>query len=249
VVRGHCFNLSLFWWPNYYHWLCDVLPRLHGVLERLTPDLRVILPRQMTPFHRRSLELLGLSSAQCIQHAGRRPWKVERLEYASPVAMTGDHEPQSLLWMRAKLLNGCLGHSEVPPGGRRLYVSRRRAAARRIANEAELMPVLKHHGFEMIEPEAMSFEEQVRIFSAAAVVAGPHGAGFTNMLWCARGTRVLEIFEPGSVRRCYWSLAQALGHAYACGVGAAVPNGDGEPDMQVRADDFGSALKRVCHGL
>jgi capsular polysaccharide biosynthesis protein len=248
-MRGHYFNLSLFWWRNYYHWLCDVLCRLHGVLERLSPDIRIILPPKMTPFHRHSLELLGVPLSRCIPYEGWRPWKVERLYYASPVAMTANFEPQSLLWMRAKMLNGCLGRSEIPLGERRLYVSRSRAPSRRIVNEAELLPILRHYGFDVIDPGLMSFEEQVRTFSGAAVIAGPHGAGLTNQLWCGRGAKLFEIFEPGSVRPCYGSLARVLGHSYACGVGDAVSNDGAEPNMQVSVDAFESALKGICRSL
>jgi capsular polysaccharide biosynthesis protein len=182
---------------------------------------------------------------QCVDFSGKRPWKVEKLMYASPVSMTGDHEAGSLNWMRARILQGCLGRSEVPPGTRRLYVSRRRAACRRVVNEAGILPLLKKNGFEIIEGEALGFEEQVRLFSEAAVVAGPHGGGLTNAVWCAAGTRLFEIFEPGSVRRCYWSLARARGLNYACAVGREVNNPGGEPDLEFAREEFEAALERV----
>ena len=245
-MRGRFFNLSLFWWPNYYHWLCDVLPRLREILENLDPEVRIILPQRMTAFHRHTLELIGVPARQQIQHTGRRPWKVEHLNYVSPPTMTGDHEPQSLLWMRAKILEGCWARRDAKPGNRRLYISRQSAASRRMVNEDELRPVLKNYGFEIIDPGSMKFEKQVEVFSEAAVIAGPHGAGFTNMLWSACGTRVFEIFEPGSVRRCYWSLARALGHSYHCGVAETESNKPAEPNLRVNADDLEQALEKIC---
>jgi len=242
---GRFFCPSLFWWQSYYHWICDVLPRFHIFLENRTPDVRIILPQGLTELHRQTLEWLGVPLDECVSHTGRRPWKVEKLLYASPVAMTGDHEAQSLHWMRARMLQGCLGRSEVPPGTRRLYVSRRRAACRRVVNEAEILPVLKHHGFEIIEGEDLGLDEQVRLFSEAAVVVGPHGGGLTNIVWCAPGAKVFEIFEPGSVRRCYWSLCNALGHQHACGIGQAVTESGKEPDMWVESREFAESLEKI----
>ena len=95
---GRFFCPSLFWWAAYYHWICDVLPRFHNLLKDLTPDVRINLPRKTGALHWRTLELLGIPAAQRVCNSGRRPLKVGRLLYASPVAMTGDHEPQSLLW-------------------------------------------------------------------------------------------------------------------------------------------------------
>jgi len=246
--RGRYFNLSLFWASGYYHWICDVLTRLHMVLPRLTPDIQVILPPRMTAWQSRSLELIGLPQNQWLQYTEKRPWKVEHLFYASPVAMTGDHEAQSLQWMQGKILQACLTRREVPVGKRRLYVSRRRAAFRRIVNESELVPVLKKFNFDIIECESLSFDEQVRLFSDAEVVVGPHGAGLTNVIWCERGVKLFEIFEPGSVRRCYWSLAKTLDHDYACAIGRAVINPGGEANLEVSLDEFESALEKlICN--
>lgn len=242
---GRYFCASLFWWQSYYHWICDVLPRFHNVLEKLAPDDRIILPQGTTALHLRSLEWLGVPIEQCVHFSGKRPWKVEKLMYASPVAMTGDHEAGALNWMRERVLKACLGRSEAPPGTRRLYVSRRRAACRRVVNEAGILPLLKRNDFEIIESEAFSLEEQVRLFSEAAVVVGPHGGGLTNAVWCAPGTKLFEIFEPGSVRRCYWSLARARGLRYACAVGRAVNNPGGEPDLEFAREAFEAALEQI----
>jgi capsular polysaccharide biosynthesis protein len=247
--RGHFFNLSLFWWPNYYHWLCDVLPRLHDVLLRLTPDIQVILPPGLAGWQQHTLDWIGLSRNQCVPYSERRPWKVERLLYVSPVLMTANHEPKTLFWTRDRILQGCLGKSEVPLGQRRLYISRRQAARRKIINEADLLPVLEKYGFENIECESLSFDKQVRTFSEAAVVVGAHGAGLTNALWCGQATRFFEIFEPTSVRICYWSLARTLGHHYACCIADKVSNNEDEPNMHVNTESFESALKDVCNGL
>src|SRR6185369_1109084 len=118
-------------------------------------------------------------------------------------------------------------------------------ASRHIVNESELLPVLKKFNFEVMECESLSFDDQVRTFSDAAMVVGPHGGGLTNLVWCGRGAKIFEIFEPGSVRRCYWSLARALGHDHACAVGRTVNNPAGEPNLEVSASEFESALEQL----
>ncbi len=201
-LRGRYFNLSLFWWQNYYHWHCDVLTRLVGVLPKLEPDVQIILPR-LNAWQTRSLELAGLPLDRCVQFTGKRPWTVERLVYASPVAMTGDHEPESLGRVR-NIIRQKLGGEPTQRGWRKLYLTRKSAPARRIVNEEELLPLLLQRGFEVVDCGALTFEKQVRLFSEAQCVIGPHGASFTNILWSPAGLKVFEIFEPTSVRRCYW---------------------------------------------
>jgi hypothetical protein len=239
--RGRFFNLSLFWWQNYYHWVCDVLVRWQRALPHLSADVRVILPLGLTAWQNRSLELAGPALDRCLQYSGKRPWKVEHLTYVSPVAMTGDHEPNSLLSLR-DIIRQKLGCIPAKPGWRKLYLTRKNAPSRSIVNEDKFLPLLKERGFEVVNCGAMSFEEQVRLFSEAQCVAGPHGAAFTNILWSPPGLKVFEIFEPGSVRRCYWSISKALGHEHVCGVGDSVPNGKGEPNIHLTLLQFATGL-------
>lgn len=140
--RGRFFNLSLFWWQNYYHWFCDVLARLHNVLGRLEPDVRIILPAGLTPWQMRSLELIGLPFDRCVFYSGKRPWKVDSLIYASPVGMTGDHEPALLLWLRDNIRQK-LSSAIVKPGWRKLYLTRKKALSRNVVNEDQLLPLLQ----------------------------------------------------------------------------------------------------------
>jgi capsular polysaccharide biosynthesis protein len=242
--RGKFFNLSLLWWPNYYHWHCDVLPRLLWALPRLDADVKVILPPNLTEWQKRSLELIGLSPQRCVSFNSKRPWKVEQFVYASPMAMTGDQEPESLLQVR-DVIRKKLGCDIARPGARKLYLARTNAHARGVVNEAELLPLLAARGFETVDCGALDYDSQVKLFSEAGTVVGPHGAAFTNLLWAAPGARVLEIFEPGSVRRCYWSMSSILGHKHDCGIGDRAPNGRAE-DMKIDAGMFAAALAVVC---
>lgn len=239
--KGRFFNLSLFWWQNYYHWICDALVRLHRALPRLEADTRIILPPGLTAWQKQSLELAGLPLDRCLQYSGKRPWEVERLVYVSPVAMTGDHEATSLLALRDTIRKK-LDCMPVKPGWRKLYLTRKNAPSRSLVNEDELLPLVRDHGFQVVDCGALSFEEQVRLFSEAQYVAGPHGAAFTNGVWSPVGLKVLEIFEPGSVRRCYWSMSKVLGHQYFCGVGESVPREKGEPNLRITPSQFAAAL-------
>jgi len=242
---GRFFNLSLFWSFGYYHWMCDVLTRLHTVIPRLNPEVQVILPSRMTAWQSRALELIGLPRNLWLPYTGKRPWKVENLFYASPVAMTGDHEEKSLQWVRDTLWQRCLGGAPGRPGWRKLYLTRKNTWSRNVVNEGELFPLLQKSGFEIIDCAKLTFDEQVRTFSEAACVVGPHGAAFTNILWSPPGLKLLEVFEPTAVRRCYWSMCQILGHHHACGVGQPVLQKKGEANIHVPAKDFFESLEKL----
>jgi prepilin-type processing-associated H-X9-DG protein len=103
------------------------------------------------------------------------------------------------------------------------------------------MDVLVPRGFELIVPHSLSFTEQVRLFSSAEAVVGPHGAGLANMLW-GDGTRVVELyssyFNPG-----IFMVASARGFTY--GVVKCAPEWTIHPyrhNLRVSTDDLEKML-------
>ena len=240
--KGLYFNLSLFWWQNYYHWFADVLTRLQGLLPLSDLELKIILPSGMAAWQRRSLELIGVPENQCIFYSGKRPWRLEKLLYHSPVIMTGNQTVESLLWLRNRLLSS--SRVLLPSTGwRKIYLSRKGERSRHILNEEEYLPLLRENGFEVINCAQLALEEQIRIFSEAQCVVAPHGAALTNILYAPPEAKIFEIFEPESIRQCYWSMSVTLGHDYHFGVGTSVVNPSGEANLSVRGDELLSALK------
>jgi hypothetical protein len=97
---------------------------------------------------------------------------------------------------------------------RRLFISRTGATSRRILNWAAIEPILVSFGFEILNVEELTLDEQIATFAAAAYVAGVHGAGLTNILFSPPGLRVLEILPPMVATHAYWRLSHGLGHHY-----------------------------------
>ena len=65
-----------------------------------------------------------------------------------------------------------------------------------------------------IELEELSLSAQIALFAGAEAVVAPHGAGLTNLIWCAPQTKVLEIFSPLYVNLCYWAIASVVDADY-----------------------------------
>ncbi|WP_428660824.1 glycosyltransferase family 61 protein [Runella sp.] len=95
-----------------------------------------------------------------------------------------------------------------PYAGNRIYISR--AGRRHILNEKELVGVLKNHGFQIIEDVPRTIAEQVSIYRNARFIIGPHGASFSNILWCRPGTYLFELFSATYVPEHFHYLAELL---------------------------------------
>lgn len=75
----------------------------------------------------------------------------------------------------------------------KIYVTRQNTAFRNIVNESDIRDELTKKGYLIINTNNLSINEQVNIFSNADIVIGPTGSALTNIVFCKKNTKVLEI--------------------------------------------------------
>jgi hypothetical protein len=213
--------------PNYSHWLMDYLPRL----ALWSGDLPLLVNDGLRPLQLESLAALGIGEDKLMRLPYPGAYCVALLHYPSlnsawctpPLPF----RPEIVVeWLRARFAPLFSSARER----RRLFITRadaRNAAVRRLLNSDEIERVAQRHGFEIIAPETLSFAEQVTLFSQAAVIAGPHGAGFANMAFAPAGTRIVELIGPrggreaGGAPAVYRTLATAMRFDFSRCIGAS----------------------------
>jgi len=107
---------------------------------------------------------------------------------------------------------------ELPSGKppRDIYITRKHAEKRRVANEAELEGFLAARGFQTVALEQFSLAEQIRLFSEARTVVAPHGGGLTNMIFSSRQDfQLIELNRQQAPNCCYKNLASVNGLAHS----------------------------------
>lgn len=203
---------------GYWHWWIDVLPRI-WLLDEHAPGsdrcLPLVFPRLEQGFQLESLRALGLLDRVRTLEPGLT--RFGSVTFTEGLTGGGSRYPSTALAGYSGWLRERLGIAPWERGqGRRLYVSRADAATRRVVNEDELEPVLRTHGFERVECSALPLAEQIRIFSEASAVIGPHGAGLTNLLFASSPASVIEVFCSGAELDIsnYRVLASHLGFEY-----------------------------------
>jgi hypothetical protein len=197
---------------NYAHWLMEALPKL-DILKSLNNEFKVIVPSNPYPFILSSLSLLGIPKERIVA-ANFQVISVDNLILAHAAQRTGVPNKVHLGNIRNKLKCAVLGeHHSATMGQRLVYISRSRAS-RGLINEVEIRPILDKYGFETLICEDLSFEDQVKIFSEAKVVLGPHGAGIYNQIFCHPGATIIEIYNKDYWYRSSLSVSNIMGHIH-----------------------------------
>lgn len=202
-----------YWSTSYFHWLTDALTRLFVVRDQLK-DRTLTLPAgyETRDFVTTSLQAFGASNVDFISRT--EALECDSLVMATHTAPPGHFHDQAISAVRDVLLSA-FGDNTYQGSGERLYISRKRADKRRIANEPQLSAVLESHGFQTIYAEDLSFEQQVKTCSRARYMVSNHGAGLTNALFMKEGANVLELrHQWDRNRNCFFVMSSALNLNY-----------------------------------
>ncbi|MAF47337.1 MAG: glycosyltransferase 61 family protein [Rhodospirillales bacterium] len=201
---------------NYYHWMLDYLPRLALAGDLAGGDaVKFLVNAERARFQDECFDLLGIDADRLVGAPDAAQIVCDEL-FVAPIPIRDMHlDAAALGWLRdgfaAKALGGA-GSSDK----RRLYVSRKDASLRRVANEAEVLEALKPFGFEVIVGGELTVAEQIRLFSAAEAVVAPNGAAFANLVFAPSGALVVELSAAQRVKYSFIPvLCGDCGHDFA----------------------------------
>jgi hypothetical protein len=198
AVNGHdCF----------YHWLCDVLPRLEILKKSKVPYDKIYVGKITRPFQKETLKHFGITSDQIIEASRNTHIKAKNVLFPSQAKKSS---VQFQKWMIDFLREEFLNNNESTKRSKRIYISRSKASRRAILNEEEFLPLLEEHGFESVILEDLAFKEQAALFNSCEAVIGYHGSGFSNLIFCKPNTKVLELFHPEFLNGCFWDISQKI---------------------------------------
>ena len=205
----------------YFHWLLDVLPRMAMVDGHIRNGGRLLVENRQR-FQSETLDLLGVASRQIIDGAKVPALTAPKLIVPCHQIMKGREFPAwALTFIRERFLP--LSGPHPLPGATKIYISRQGTPTRKPTNEDDIIARLEARGFAVVELEKMTLPEQISLFRDARVVLAPHGGGLANLVFCAPGTRVIELFPAANID-LYYRLAAAMGLNYFFAKGT-----DGDP--------------------
>jgi tetratricopeptide (TPR) repeat protein/capsular polysaccharide biosynthesis protein len=206
----------------YFHWMVDVLPRIELLrqneikLEEI--DWFLVNSYQLS-FQRETLNLLGIPPEKILESDRNCYIQAEQLIVPSFAGYLGWLQPWAIDFLRDTFLPLTVQKKAKNP--ERIYISRAKARHRQVMNETEVMEVLQPLGFVEVFLESMSFSEQVHLFAQAKVIVAAHGSGLTNIVFCSKEVKVIELVSPHYERYYYRVISQYLGleHYSLTGVG------------------------------
>lgn len=183
-------------WFNFGFWLNSALVRLliaekAGILN----DVKLIYPSnwKSIPYVNESLKLFPELKIHEVPNDGM--YVCEELYFPEVRQYTGSLNPEHVRLIRDEIPKKLGIVLEKP--FRKVYVTRRKRGVRMPENEAEMSSFLMEKGFEIVDFEELTFEDQVKLMTETKILISIHGAGMGNINFMQKGTSVLELInEP-----------------------------------------------------
>lgn len=193
---------------NYYHWLFQILPRVHLLrLGEFKCDKYYFESELSLPFQHETLSILGINEKDLLYSKEDTIFRVKELLVPSISTIPAKHGEFAfkgwvIPWLNCTILGDCNQKAD-----KLLYISRADAKFRRINNEKELISSLKKYGFEVIELSNLTVKEQAKLFNSAKLIIAQHGAGLANLAFAQKGVTLIEINDKPPFK----SLANVIG--------------------------------------
>jgi tellurite resistance-related uncharacterized protein len=187
---------------NYFHWMFEILPRIYYIKNTGLKTNLYLLPKNKQ-FQKDSIKALNIPKNKIIDLNEKTHIKVKEVLFSSMPLHAGNEFFLKNLFLRKYAKQKYEKYKKI-------YVCRGNVKYRKISNEKEVINFLEKKGFTSVTMDGLSVFEQAKIFNSAKVIVAPHGAALTNLVFCKKGTKVIEFFNSDYVNICYSTISNSL---------------------------------------
>lgn len=195
------------WGYGFYHFVCEMLPKILRVFE-YNPEIPIVIFYNDT-FIKDILAYAKVTNP-IIPYDGTRPYFVKE-------ALTVTDTPCGNPTIRdIELIRKYMCPDTQKYGRDLIILIYRKEALRSLRNFDQIYDGLMERFPEekFVRFDSMPLDKTIALFQRAKLIIGVHGAGLTNMVFATKGISVIEIFPADLANACYWHLSWILGNRH-----------------------------------
>jgi len=193
---------------NYWHWLFDVLPRLHlfSKFKKIVDIDFFLLPSLTEKFQRETLDFLNIPNHKRLSSKTFRHIQSKELYVTDhPYVVNNDSKEDIknipywiISWLKDSFLKAAKKIEKKNVFIERNDMISTSSSQRLLSNENEVKNYLIENNYISVKLHELNFIEQVRLFYNSKSIVGLHGSGFANTVFCESGTKVIEFRSHGA---------------------------------------------------
>lgn len=243
-IGGQSVLLSMDSGSNYFHWMCQVLPRIK-LLNEYGCNWRsvdaIFLPKNQAPFIDQTLKILDIPIEKIKHLEPNKTYTFDNLLIPSKPNRHIHLAHWTIDFLKSSFLQG-----ENLTQNKKIYISRRSNVGRCIENDAEVWELLSQKNYERIYLEDYSVLDQAKLFNSSSEIVSAHGAALTNLIFCKKNTKLIELFNPSYFLALYWNMCNILDldYYYIIGEGDNLGKEKGKnQNIKINIEEFKKILQ------
>ena len=186
---------------NYAHWMLDVLPKIKLLLSKmLISEIKNIYVTKLNKFQNQSFSYLGLKSFKIIDPNIFRHVKADQIISVSHpyyFKKTWFYAQSNLPSWIIKFLRNDISKKvkSKKKSYKRIFIDRSDSLQNhsKLINNTEVIKYLKSKRYKCLRLTELNLKDQISIFKNCNIIIAPHGAGLSNIAFCKKKTKVIEI--------------------------------------------------------
>lgn len=193
---------------NYWHWLFDLLPKV----EILSNNKKInhfdyyYIPKP-NKYIIDTLKIYGIKENQLINSQKYKHIQAKKIFFLENIYLKkGSFQKQfeniPLIIIKT-MRNKFLKYKNKKFNFKKIFIDRSDSKFRhyQFYNNSEIIKNLKKNNFGIYKLSTLNIFDQVSLFNSSRLVLGLHGAGFANIIFCKKNTRIYEILRKNEVKR------------------------------------------------
>ena len=211
IVKHKSVLLSMDSSCNYFHWICQVIPRLKLLINDgvdLSTIKTFLIPPIKGPFVIESLKRIGISENQLVEQE-----KGIKYIFKNIIIPSEPNRHIHITDWSIEFINN-LFKTNKKCKFKKIYIHREKNKGGGISNQTELYSYLNKLNYKKVILENLTILEQAAIFKSAEIIISPHGASLANLIFCKKNTKIIELFSFNFFSPLYWNISNLLNLDY-----------------------------------
>ena len=201
---------------NYAHWLLDIVPKIKLIsnLHSLN-KIDYFYFTRLNSFQRQTLKLLGVESNKFIDSNHKRYLMADKLiaishpyYFNKSFFISQSKIPTWIIrYLRKEFLKKVNNQKKKI---KKIFIDRSDSKNThcKLINNEEIKKFLIKNNYKCIKLSELTFAEQVSVFKNCNNIIAPHGAGLTNIVFCAKDTKIVEIIPKNNSNKLFKRISR-----------------------------------------
>ena len=193
---------------NYWHWLFDLLPKVEilSINKKINHFDYYYVPK-LNRYIIDTLKIYGIKENQLINSQKFKHLEANKIFFLENIYLKkGSFQKQfeNIPKVIVKTIrNKFLKYKSKKLYCKKVFIDRSdsKFSHYQFYNNNAIIEKLKKKRFGIYRLSKLSIFDQISIFNSSKVVLGLHGAGFANIIFCKKKTKIYEILRKNEIRR------------------------------------------------